>query len=158
MPFRWAIFSHTEPRIVSTFSVASIIHPVKLPISCGASERNSRTFSDTEKICNCRRHDQLTTISRSLMLQHTYSPTQLLCFALSVILWTGNSVKDCKLSWTSLSELDSLDFHLINQIPESIPSSMRLLFYYHSVPKFGEGGHRVFVADICCILRLGVYV
>ncbi len=36
MPFRWAIFSRVEPRIVSTFkqdSVASVTHSVELPIS-----------------------------------------------------------------------------------------------------------------------------
>ena len=39
-PFRWAIFSRAEPRIVSTFkqdNVASVTHSVELPISLSAS-------------------------------------------------------------------------------------------------------------------------
>jgi len=40
-PFYWAIFSRTEPCIVSTFkqdSVASFTHSVELPISCEADD------------------------------------------------------------------------------------------------------------------------
>jgi len=130
-PFRWAIFSCAEPRIVSTFkqdNVASVTHSVELPISRDADgeiemylRENSRVFSNTEIMRTCRRHGQPTTILKSLLMQQMAC---LLILLLSCVMLpihaTVNSVKDSNLSW--MPYLNQATMHLHHPFPNLMHS------------------------------------
>jgi len=108
-PFCWAIFSRAEPRIVSTFnqdSVASVTHPVELPISREADgEIEMYLRGEFRNILERRGCRQLLSIWPSDSILRYLSMQQMACLRILLLCYdtwpihqTGNSMSDSNLS------------------------------------------------------------
>ena len=148
-PFRWAIFSRAEPRIVSTFSqdsIASITHSVELVISRevdGEIELYLRgEFKNILRRRNCLHlssswptNDDIRRLvdaaaglfaHSAAVLRHVACPRncqfrERLQSVLDALSQPGNQA-----STSPLSQLDALYFHIMSQIPEDILPSAQL--------------------------------
>ena len=148
-PFRWAIFSRAEPRIVSTFSqdsIASITHSVELPISRevdGEIELYLRgEFKNILRRRNCLHlssswpaNDDIRRLvdaaaglfahSAAALRQVGYPSDFQFHERLQSVL-DAVSQPDNQASTSPFSQLDALYFHIMSQIPDSILPSAQL--------------------------------
>jgi len=152
-PFRWAIFSRAEPRIVSTFkqdNIASVIYSVELPISCEADseiemylrggfknilqKQNFRqllsswpTDNDIGTLVDAA--DGLFAHPAAILRHVAYPPDSQFRERLQSVL-DSLSGAGKQGSTSALSQLDVLYVHIMKQIPEHNLLSAQFLLYY----------------------------
>ena len=173
-PFRWAIFSRAEPRIVSTFSqdtIASITHFVELLISrevdgeielylrgelknilrhrnCLHLSSSWPTNDDIRKLVDAAAG--FFAHSAAALRQVGYPSDCQFRERLQSVL-DAISQADNQASTSPLSQLDALYVHIMNQIPERILPSAQLFLSYAA---FNGSNVSSRVAPVCNNLRL----
>ena len=176
-PFRWAIFSRAEPRIVSTFSqdtIASITHFVELPISREADgeielylrgefknilrRRNCLhllsswpTDDDIRKLVDAAAgmFAHPSAVLRQIGYPSDYQFHERLESVLGAL-----SQPEKQPSTSPISQLDALYVHIMSQIPERILPSAQLFLSYAAR---GDNTLSLSVALTCGLLRLSEY-
>ena len=173
-PFRWAIFSRAEPRIVSTFKqdgICCITHSVELSISREA-DREIEMYLRGEFKHLLQQRDCPELLSKwptdddikklvdaaAGLFAHSAAVLRFVAYPLD---WQFRdrlqSVLDVSLelgkqsSASPLPQLDSLYFHIMNQIPENVLPSVQLFLCYAVLASCDwNGSDHFFVTSFCC--------
>jgi len=174
-PFHWAVFSHAEPRIVSTFkqeNIASVIHSVELPISPEADNEiemylrsgfknilekqnfpqlSSSWPADTDIRLLVDAADGLFAHPAAVLRRVAYPPDSQFRERLQSVL-DALSCEGEQGSTSALSQLDALYIHIMEQIPESILLSAQFLLF--SGLGSQNANIRWYVSGYCCMFGI----
>ena len=177
-PFRWAIFSRAEPRIVSIFkqdNIASIIHSVELPISHEADDdiemylrggfKNILDQQGFPHLLSLWPTDNdigtLVDAAHGLfahpaaVLRHVAYPPDLQFRERLQSVLDSCSGAGKQGSTSALSQLDVLYVHIMKQIPEHNLLSAQFLLSYNRAN--WNADIRWYVSLPCCVFRISEY-
>jgi len=177
-PFRWAIFSRAEPRIVSTFKqdhIASVVHSVELPISHEADDdiemylrggfKNILDQQGFPHLLSLWPTDNdigtLVDAAHGLfahpaaVLRHVAYPPDLQFRERLQSVLDSCSGAGKQGSTSALSQLDVLYVHIMKQIPEHNLLSAQFLLSYNRAN--WNADIRWYVSLPCCVFRISEY-
>jgi len=175
-PFHWAIFSRTEPRIISTFkqdNVASVTHSVELPISREADGKIEMYLRGGFKniieqldflqfMSSWPTDDDIRSLvdaaaglfahPTAVLRYVAYPQDSQFCNRLQSVLEILSNARK-QISTSPFLQLDALYVHIMKQIPESILLAAQFLLFFpeHS---WNAATRQQHVSMHCCMFRI----